>query len=352
MSVPFASPYLDPDRRPPTVEPARVQALCDEGVEPLQARFAALVMHLGGLFMRDHVDEWLSRHWKAFPDKGDERKRESFRMHFLQPLYQPVGRRKALAVTRCLPGKVVEPRYGHFCSRHFYGVLGLPHCRYARNDDERSDRRVQRLLAFDYMVEHPEYTWYCLSQAREALFRSLRLPESVLPARDYRGRHNAAPTVRVPFVHHVPVGVGDWSVVFVVPFPHAGGGSLPQVCMTHRRLWQALRARGFRVTVVVAVKDNTPLPNLIQGQGPTRADEEALVYGVWRYVLQLAVEFRDAEILAAQGGTDGVRRSYEDALRRVDRLVKAVPAAPMEIRHHVSRCVANVPYSELRGAGP
>ena len=98
-------------------------------------------------------------------------------------------------------------------------------------------------------------------------------------------------------------------------------------------------------------RTNTPLPNLIQGQGPTRADEEALVYGAWRYLLQMAVEFRDAEILAAQGGTDGVRRSYEDALRRVDRLAKAVPAAPMEIRHHVSRCVANVPYSELRGAG-
>ena len=42
-------------------------------LDRLQARFAALVMHLGGLFMRDHVDEWLSRHWKAFPDKGDER---------------------------------------------------------------------------------------------------------------------------------------------------------------------------------------------------------------------------------------------------------------------------------------
>ena len=53
--------YLDPDRRPPCVSPASVAALVKQGCEPAPARFAAEVMHLGGVFLPEHVDIRLSQ---------------------------------------------------------------------------------------------------------------------------------------------------------------------------------------------------------------------------------------------------------------------------------------------------
>ena len=335
--VPSPSLYLDAVRRPPTVPPPVVHAVSRIGLDRMQAAFATHCMTLGGVYVIDQVDLWLERHWPAFPVNGSENQRKSFRFRFLQPLYQPLGTLSPPCETCELPRMLVRRQYGHFYSAYVYRVAGLGDCGY-RKSNPKTDLLIMRLLTYDYMLRHPQIAWYARASAREALFRSLGVPASVFPGCFLGSRDRST---WQSFIHHVPVGLDAWRVIFVMPCPYGAHGSTTQSLNDHRPLFRYLRALGFRVSVVFCWKgsDRTPR-SLITSQGPTDLDYDALTSAVWRYLLALALEQDDRAIIGAQGGREAVVRKHATAVQRIDSLVKVVSDLPFDTEVHVAPAVS------------
>ena len=209
-----ASIFLDPDRQPPTVSSRFIDQLTAFEFSPLQARFAAEVMYLGGVFMQSQADLWLRTAWPEYGERGDPIERHSYCARFLQDLFAPVGQLKPLARCYHVPGSASE--YGHFNSRYFYSLVGLGYSRYQRM--EKAWLAVARLLNYDYIVRHPEFVWYGATRQKEELFDSLGVPRSNWPARHYRAESKPrGPTTAAYFPDHSPIGLRGWHVLFLFP---------------------------------------------------------------------------------------------------------------------------------------
>ena len=243
------SVFLDPDRVPPAVENRFVSRLEGFHFTHRQARFAAEAMYLGGVFLLSQTDAWLRHHWPQYAALTDSAERHSYCVRFLQPLFAPVGKLKPIASSFYLSSSTTK--YAHCNSRYFYGVVGTPHSRYQKLD--RNRLALTRLLNFDYVVRHPEYTWYGATAQKVALFESFGVPKKVWPVRYYKAREgSSAPPSAAYFPDHNPIGISGWSLVFVVPVIYRlTPGNLRRMIDTYYGgFWRQLRRRGFRVTLV------------------------------------------------------------------------------------------------------
>ena len=309
------SVFLDPDRVPPTVQPAYLKALEAFHLTPLQARFAAHVMYLGGVFFASQASEWLGRNWPEFRDLAEPGARHSYCARFLQPLFASVGKLKPIAASFELPD--CPRQYAHCNSRYFYGVVGLPHSRYQRID--RNALAAARLLNFDYIVRHPEYTWYGATEQKVALFEGLGVPRKLWPVRYYHPRvRGTAPAKPAYFPDHNPIGLGGWHLVFLIPVTYGTGpaGIRRMIDRTYSPLWRHLRRSGFRVSLVFSQRPGAllevPRDFVLP---PSEADHRLLVNAFLRYIYQLAMEMKDRRLLDAQGGAAEVVARHQQLTR-------------------------------------
>ena len=335
--------YLDPDRRPPCVSPASVAALVDEGCEPAPARFAAEVMHLGGVFLPEHVDIRLPQVEPEFPPEAQPQERRSRRTLFLQSLFRPLGSLPAIAMVAEFPNIGVQ--YGRMHSRAHYSRIGISDSPYSRGTSQ--ELVIDRLLVYDYIVRHTEFAWYGSTEQKMELFKELGVPQPCWP---YRCFKSAPPdgrgTVRYYFYDQPPIGIGDWQIVF----PFAAGSDLgargiATTLVRQKTLFRELRKWGYGVIVVICYKGGDSLPSLDEFAVPAGCeDRRAFINTFFRCMCGLAIEFKDQPFLDAQGGLEVVRRRVQDVARADER--RKSPWQPREMRSHECR---SVPIAAKRG---
>ena len=298
--------YLDPDRRPATVSQQAVDALCAHGLDAEQAGFAARVMSLGSVFQSGHADVWLAQQRPDFKLDAPAHTRRSLRTCFLQAMFRGYEHRRPMARRYVVPNVGIQ--YGRMDSRYYFGLLGLPHSRYARVID--TYRAVSRLMLFDYVIRHPEYSWYGEATQKEHLFSSLGVPRSAWPVRRYDSKQPGVEPTRAYFPDHRPVGVGDWRVVF--PFPLASDwapGRARTPLDEYTKVFGELRRRGIQVTVVLCRKRGSGLPEAVdKSVRPVQdSDRRRFMNQLWLYLFGVATEFDDRRLIQAQGGFGAVR---------------------------------------------
>ena len=328
--------YFDPERRPAAVADEHVERLVaysEGGLDRNQARFAASVMHLGGVFTSKQAARWLDVHargWDAGEGDAASRRR-SGRLRFLQDLFREYGARRRpsrLAVKHELAGGAP---FGHFGSKPAYAAVGLENSRYRRLPPLPTV--VQRLLVHDYILETCDrWTWYGATPQKLALFDALGVSRDVLPGRDYAPRSAVAAAgagvTRRWFVDHVPVGVAGWKLCFPFVFSEEGTvASAVARLRPYKRLWAVLRALGLWVQVV----DRGP----VRGHGglgaaggavrerlPPARTGRARSDAVERYLLARFAADGVEPVLRAYGGSSGARAR----LRELDQALGRAPA--------------------------
>ncbi len=334
--------YFDPRRRPPAVADVhldRLVSFCEGGLDRNQARFAASVMHLGGVFTSGQAGAWLDAQVSGW-DSG-EGERASLRKHginrFLQSLFREYGstrRPTRLASTHRMPA---GGQFAHLGSRPAYEAVGLGESRYRRLPP--APTAMQRLLLHDYVLQTgSRWTWYGATDQKLALFDALGVARDVLPSRDYRGEGPGGGTTRRWFVDHLPVGVGaSWKLCFPFVFcEERTVGAAVSRLQPYGRLWAALRAMGLWVQVVIVGQYGDPgdwerrVDRYVDP--PSRDDRERLANRVERYLIERLDGAADgAAVLRAYGGRPGAQARLRDLEKSLARLAAGPEAMAVEV---------------------
>ena len=365
--------FGEPKYRRPTVAGNRIEDL--ESAPPTAAPltrsaawFGVHAMLLGGVFSGHQVDQWLSvydRRWPA--DRGQEA-RHSYRQRFLQPFFTPRFSGHPIAVTLRFPGGA---SYAHFSSRPAYAAIGVENSRYRRT--AAMPLVMQRLLAYDYVLERPDFGWLGESDAKLELFDALDVPRETLPQRTYRPgaaprRRSKAVKAEPPpaarrawFPHHMPIGYAPWRVVFVLPCFAAGGARVAVRTLEYENLWRVLRAKGVRVSVVFVVRGGGE-PGLNKedvaglAREPDSGDRERLFCQVERYILEHADPALQAQldrVYQCGGSSRALRLRQLDGF--LDGKAQSVEGrhqdgAPMDVSCFVSERLASKKWNVLEPA--
>ena len=141
------------------------------------------------------------------------------------------------------------------------------------------DVLARRLLALDYVLEHPRLPWLPTESEKVAAFEALAVECPILPQRTYRG---AAGNIRRHFHLGLPVAVDAERAVFVYVDPgHETATALRAWGAAHRELWRMLRERGFKIEVVAVgptsegtSRADTVLGNWARDPRPSEGDQE------------------------------------------------------------------------------
>ena len=333
--------FGEPEVRRPTVAPERIESL---RVSPAKAAplprsvawFAAHVMLHGGVFSGLQVERWLARHDHRWPSAKSERAQHSYRQRFVQPFFTPRYSSRPIAATlQCHGGAT----FAHILSKPAYAALGVSDSRFRRTAEMALV--MQRLLAYDFIVERSDLGWIGEPSVKLEFFDALGVSRDALPFRTYRAsgvpagaggaRDRGAPDApAVPlervawFPDNVPIGYGPWQVVFVMPCRLESFTSVVSRIREYERLWRALRSLGVRVSVAFVVRASEKIEGLdplLSGfaQGPDRVDRERLLLQVERYVLESApasiLGFLDRLYQVAGSSRAQRMRHLEEALR-------------------------------------
>lgn len=162
------------------------------------------------------------------------------------------------------------------------GIGNAPHRRTAS-----APVLMRRLLALDYILEHPRERWLTSESENVAVFDDLDIPRQVLPRR-YCTRKGTV-WVRY-FPQELPISVNPGKATFVYVDPGFGTvGNLMSWGAAHAPLWRALQQKGRRIRIVAVVRedagltrDDKLLRRWTQGQWPkacrplTSAEEQEI----------------------------------------------------------------------------
>jgi len=114
------------------------------------------------------------------------------------------------------------------------------------------DVLMRRLLALDYVLEHPRLPWLPTEAEKVAAFEALGIERRVLPQRTYRG---ASGDIRRHFHLRLPLALDAGRAVFVYVDPgHETATALRAWGAAHRGLWRLLLDRGFKIEVVAVAR--------------------------------------------------------------------------------------------------
>ncbi|MXW72132.1 MAG: hypothetical protein F4Z74_11845 [Acidobacteria bacterium] len=207
----------------------------------------------------------------------------------------------------------------HITARPLYRALDIEHVRHRRVGSP--GLLFRRLLALDYVIEHPDLPWLPTEHEKVARFTALGIPSADLPQRSFRGA--VAPTRRY-FAVTLPVAADERAATFV--YTVSGSRDLNALRYwgeTHQSLWTALR-RGGRTVQVVAVTRTSGHARSIGKKlakwcGPPPAaqeitpPEQELMDDVQR-----ARETRNWRILDKWGGVNAVADALEAIESRKD----------------------------------
>ena len=207
----------------------RERALAAFGWTGRRAEWIALACLNGGVFTRAQ--------WTSFLGCHPEKARRAVRALIAQGLAveeAPVGIRSI--------GRVCRIK-----AREVYRALGAEEFFRHRRITSR-DVLVRRLLALDYVLEHPRMAWLPTEAEKVAAFEALGIERLILPQRTYRG---ATGNVRRHFHLGFPLALYTERAVFVYVDPgHETAKALRAWGAAHRELWWMLRERGFKIEIV------------------------------------------------------------------------------------------------------
>ena len=140
-------------------------------------------------------------------------------------------------------------------SRSISQALGTEDIRHRRVAS--TEILLRRLLALDYVLEHPGLPWLPTESEKVPAFEALGIERRHLPLRVYRG---AVRETRHHFRLKLPIAVEPDRAIFVNVDPgYETAAALRSWGAAHRGLWRALRERDRRVEVVVAAGEQRSL---------------------------------------------------------------------------------------------
>ena len=127
-----------------------------------------------------------------------------------------------------------------------YRALGVENIRHRR----KANRSVvmRRLLSLDFVLEHPGMNWLPTEGEKVEFIEGLGVHSNLIPRRIYYGAVRAQKRY---FALKLPVAGGARTVTFAYVDPgHATAVELHSWGAAHGQLWDAIRAKGRRVTVI------------------------------------------------------------------------------------------------------
>ena len=331
------------DSRRPAVSPERVRILrtSPDSAKPLSnlvSQFSVHCMLHAGVFSGLQVEQWLRYSDPRWPSNKSVEAQHSYRQRFLQPVFTPRFSNRPMAATLRFQGGAT---FAHFSSKAAYKAIGVEESRFRRT--AAMPLVMQRLLAYDYVVERPDLGWIGEQSGKLDLFDALGVRRELLPHRRYKAgdapgvsaERRARGSDQVPeervvwFPDNVPIGYGPWHVMFVFPSQVQASTGVPGRVREYRRLWSALRMMGVRVSVVFVVRGKQAVPGLsaLLEDLPSPADSddrERLISQVERHVLEHAPQSLGARMDALYrmvGLSTGAR------VRQLDQFL-ATPSTP------------------------
>ena len=238
----------------------REKALEAFGWTDRRAEWIALACLHGGVFTRVQ--------WTSFLGCHPEKVRRAVRALVAQ----------GLAVEEAPVGIHGIGRVCRIRARKVYRALGAEDF-YRRRRITCGDVLVRRLLALDYVLEHPRLPWLPTEAEKVAAFEALGIERRVLPQRTYRG---AAGNLRHHFHLGLPVASDAKRAVFVSVDPgHETATALRAWGAAHRELWWMLWDRGRKIEVVAvgrtweaSSRARTVLGNWARDPRPSEYDAE------------------------------------------------------------------------------
>ena len=276
----------------------RERALEGFGWAGRQAEWIALACLHGGVFTRAQ--------WTSFLGCHHEKVRRAVRALVAQ----------GVAVEEDPPGIAGIGQVCRIHRRGIYRALG------AGNRRRRITSRevlMRRLLAFDYVLDHPQLPWLPTEPEKMAAFEALGIERRLLPQRVYRG---AAGNLRRYFPLRLPVALDAERAVYVDP-GHETATALRSWGAAHRELWEALwdRGRGIEVVVVVRTTDErgraeTVLANWARDPHPSEFD-----HGIGRAIdlIDQAIIEGDVPVLMEYGGLQAAMKRSVALTKRARR---------------------------------
>ena len=169
---------------------------------------------------------------------------------------------------------------------------------------------MRRLLALDYVLEHPHLPWLPTEPEKVVAFEALRIERRILPHRVYRG---ALGGLRRFFPLGLPVALDAERAIFVYAEPgHGTTTALRSWGAAHGKLWKALWDRGHKIEVVAVVRRweedrraGTVLANWARYPHPSEIDEE-MSRDIAR--IEQAILKGDVRVLDEYGGLQAAMR--------------------------------------------
>ena len=185
-----------------------------------------------------------------------------------------------------------------------------------------------RLLSLDYMVDHTGLPWLPTAAEQVGAFEAAGIARECLPSRLSGGR---APGRVLYFPRGLPVAFGGGRALFAFTDPgYANTRPLRLWAGGHRRLWEALRARGHRVEVVAIVRAVRELGrsrralDLCRVPDPSPSSGEGRAARRERERIERAILEGNDDALPVPGDIQaGLRRIA--ALREIERSVRTWP---------------------------
>ena len=251
--------FIPPVTEAPAHLMERATALEPFGWTGRQAQWIALACFHGGVFTRA---QWTS---------------------FLGCHHEIVGRAVRKLVAQGVAVEEKPPRIngiGRICrihGRRIYKALGAGGHR--RRRITSPEVMMRRLLALDYVLEHPRLPWLPTEADRVAAFEALGIDRGLLPQRVYRG---ALGGIRRFFPLGLPIALDTERAVFVYAEPgHGTATALRSWRAKHGDLWKGLWDLGHKIEVVAVVRrwqearrTRTVLAAWTRYPRPSEVDEE------------------------------------------------------------------------------
>lgn len=156
------------------------------------------------------------------------------------------------AVEENLDGLPAAVRPCRISGKAIYRALGIEHARHRRTAS--APVLMRRLLALDYILEHPQQRWLTSEREKVAVFDDLDIPRQVLPRR-YCSRKGTF-WIRY-FPQELPISISLGKAIFVYVDPgFETVRNLTSWGSIHAPLWRALQQTGRQIRVVAVVRDD------------------------------------------------------------------------------------------------
>ena len=198
-----------------------------------------------------------------------------------------------------------------------YRALGVENIRHRRKAN-RSVVMRRRLLSLDFVLEHPGLPWLPTEGEKVEFIEGLGVHSNLIPRRIYYGAVRAHKRY---LALKLPVAGGDKTVTFAYVDPgHATAVELHSWGAAHGQLWDAIRAQGRRVEVIVigaeldTVLRADRVLQLWAAAEPGKVVEGLTVKQEMRAIKE-AIAKRDREFLGKYGGLIQAGERYKELLK-------------------------------------